>query len=218
MSEQTNQYGPVATRVMFENDDVRVWEMDLKPGEVCGTHHHTLDYVLFILSGAKIGVESPGQKPSSLTAHARGLYFIPAGGIESAHNVGTTRFHEAMFELKRPPRAGAPKATYIGCDALAGREPEPGSVVILDTDRVRVRETTLAAGGETAMSNYRYDAAVYVAEGGKVKIVEAVGNGGERAREETLDAGQVAWIPRGSSRKLVNLGTGRLRQVSVELK
>ncbi|HKM99636.1 MAG TPA: hypothetical protein VJX23_03915 [Candidatus Binataceae bacterium] len=41
----TQKLGPVATRVAFENDDVRVWEMDLKPGEVCGLHHHTLEYV-----------------------------------------------------------------------------------------------------------------------------------------------------------------------------
>ena len=43
MSEQTGEYGPVATRMIFDNDDVRVWEMDLAPGAVCGLHHHTLD-------------------------------------------------------------------------------------------------------------------------------------------------------------------------------
>ena len=41
MSEQAIEYGPVATRMIFDNDDVRVWEMDLAPGAVCGLHHHT---------------------------------------------------------------------------------------------------------------------------------------------------------------------------------
>jgi hypothetical protein len=58
MSEQAIEYGPVATRMIFDNDDVRVWEMDLAPGAVCGLHHHTLDYVLFILSGANVGAQS----------------------------------------------------------------------------------------------------------------------------------------------------------------
>jgi len=58
MNEQVKEYGPVATRMIFDNDDVRVWEMDLAPGGVCGLHHHTMDYVLFILSGANVA-QSP---------------------------------------------------------------------------------------------------------------------------------------------------------------
>ena len=45
MAEQTN-YGPVATHLRFENEHVRVWEMDLAPGQMCGLHRHALDYVL----------------------------------------------------------------------------------------------------------------------------------------------------------------------------
>src|SRR5487761_1824340 len=60
---QSEQLGPVATRTLFENDDVRVWEMDLQPGEVCGLHHHTLDYVLFILSSASVGALRRGENP-----------------------------------------------------------------------------------------------------------------------------------------------------------
>jgi len=78
MSEQANEYGPVATRVLFDNDDVRVWEMDLAPGEVCGLHHHTMDYVLFILSGANVGAQSPdGRKMYIPTkyCHTNGKFF-----------------------------------------------------------------------------------------------------------------------------------------------
>jgi quercetin dioxygenase-like cupin family protein len=212
------EYGPVATRMLFENDSVRVWEMDLKPGDICGTHHHQLDYVLFILSGARIGVESPGRKPQELVAHERAVYLVPAGGIESAHNIGNSRFFEALFEIKRPPRVAGAKYGYAGIEALCGKEPEPGSITFVDTDRVRVRETTLAPGGETPAFRYANDAAVYVAEGGPVKIVEPGAGGGEQARSENLRPGAVEWVPRGTVRKLVNVGTGRFRQVSVELK
>ena len=57
-----DELGPIATSVLFENDDVRVWEMDLAQGEVCGMHHHTLDYLLYIIDGSKVGVESPGHR------------------------------------------------------------------------------------------------------------------------------------------------------------
>jgi mannose-6-phosphate isomerase-like protein (cupin superfamily) len=211
--------GPVATRVVMENDDVRVWEMDLAPGGICGLHHHTRDYVLFILSGADVGVESPGRKPYSFNVKARGTYFVPAGGIESAHNVGDTRFFEALFELKRAPRKGAEKLGFTGCEALAGREPEPGSLTILDNDRVRVIEMTLAPGGISAANRWSRDAVAYVAEGGEMKIVERRGEGGsEHARREPLAAGKAYWYPAGAVRRFQNLGVGRFRQVVVELK
>jgi quercetin dioxygenase-like cupin family protein/mannose-6-phosphate isomerase-like protein (cupin superfamily) len=214
------ELGPVATRKLFENADVNVWEMDLQPGEVCGLHHHALDYVLFILSGAEVGVESPGRKPTSFPVKARSTYFVPAGGIESAHNVGATRFFEALIEIKRPARKGAEKLGFVGCEALAGREPEPGMVTILDNDRVRVREITLAPGGELPMRRWGHDAVAYIAEGGEVKIAERAGAGeaAESARRETLPAGAVRWYPRGAPRSLQNLGAGRFREVIVELK
>jgi predicted metal-dependent enzyme (double-stranded beta helix superfamily) len=214
------ELGPVATRVVLENDDVRVWEMDLAPGEVCGLHHHTLDYVLFILSGADIGVESPGRKPYSFNVKARGTYFVPAGGIESAHNVGQTRFFEALFELKRAARKGAEKLGFVGCEAVAGREPEPGTITILDNDRVRVIEMTLGPGASSAAHRWTRDAVAYVAEGSEMKIVERQGNGGdeEQARREPLMPGRAYWYSGGSVRGFQNLGSGRFRQVIVELK
>ena len=116
-----NEYGPVATRMIFDNDDVRVWEMDLAPGGVCGLHHHTMDYVLFILSGANVGAQSPGgRKMIPFPVKARATYFVPAGGIESAHNMGATRFFEALFELKRPAKPGREKLGFVGCEAVAG--------------------------------------------------------------------------------------------------
>ena len=56
MAAQTT-YGPIATHLRFENEHVRVWEMDLARGQLCGLHRHTLDYVLYILEGGRIAVE-----------------------------------------------------------------------------------------------------------------------------------------------------------------
>jgi quercetin dioxygenase-like cupin family protein len=219
MGEHTEEYGPVATRMIFDNDDVRVWEMDLAPGGVCGLHHHTMDYVLFILSGANVGAQSPGaRKMMPFPVKARATYFVPAGGIESAHNMGDTRFFEALFELKRAAKPGREKLGFVGCEAVAGKEPEPGTITILDNARVRVSETTLAPGGQSGVRRWSHDTAVYVAEGGPVKIVERVGDGEEHSREESLSAGSVLWCTKGTHRGLVNLGTQRFRQIAVELK
>ena len=217
--DHTQEYGPVATRMIFDNDDVRVWEMDLAPGAVCGLHHHTMDYVLFILSGANVGAQSPGgRKMMPFPVKARATYFVPAGGIESAHNMGDTRFFEALFELKRPAKPGRDKLGFVGCEAVAGKTPEPGTITILDNARVRVSETTLAPGDKSEVRRWSHDTAVYVAEGGPVAFVEHAGDGNEHSREESLSAGAVLWLRKGTHRGLVNAGTQRYRQIAVELK
>ena len=215
---ESEKLGPVATRVLFENDDVKVWEMDLQPGDVCGLHRHTMDYVLYILNGARVGVESPGHKPYSFKVKARGTYFVPAGGVESAHNVGDTRFHEALVELKRKPRPGAEKLGFVGCEAVAGKDPEPGVIVILDNERVRVSEATLPAGAESGAKNYSHDAVMFVAEGAPLKIIESAEGSSERVREEAVTVGSAMWLPRGTRRNFVNAGSSRYRHMMVELK
>jgi mannose-6-phosphate isomerase-like protein (cupin superfamily) len=219
MAASAEQYGPVATRMLMENDDVRVWEMDLKPGEFCGLHHHTLDYVLYILEGAKVSVESPpGRKPSRFDVEARGTYYVPAGGIESARNVGDTRFREVLVELKRAAPPGRERLGFVGCEAVAGKQPEPGVITILDNDRVRVREVTLGAGDESGMRRQSRDAVMFVVEGGRVKLVERDENGSERIGELEQQANAVRWIRRGGFRNTINLGNRRYRELLVEIK
>jgi len=209
MAQETQAgLGPVATRVIFENGDVKVWEMDLAPGELCAMHRHTMDYVLYILEGAPIGVESPDGKPFTLRMKPRATYFIPAGGVESARNVGQSRFREVLVEIKRPARADANPSGFCASEAVAGQEPAPGAITILENERVRVSELTLAPGARTEPRRFSHDAVLYVAEGSSV----TPGGEGEPA------AGSVRWIARGASEAFANGNAGRYRHVMVELR
>ncbi len=213
------EYGPVATRVLFENDDVRIWEMDLKPGEVCGLHHHTLDYVLYILSGAKVGIESPQHRSYTLEAPTRAAYFIPAGGVEAAHNVGETRFHEALFELKRPAKPHQQNLGFVGCEALVGQLPKDGTIHILENDRVRISETTLPPGGGYLAGHRSRDSVAFVIQGSRLKLFASEGQkASEPESEESRAPNSVSWQPGGVTNRIVNIGTGTYRQVLVELK
>jgi predicted metal-dependent enzyme (double-stranded beta helix superfamily) len=99
--------GDVATRMLFENDRVRVWEMDLAPGESSDVHEHALDYVLVQLEGDKIaGIFEPDTHGAYPPGTVEGdvapgnAIFIERGGIETAKNTGTKRYHEILVELK----------------------------------------------------------------------------------------------------------------------
>ncbi|HZO83409.1 MAG TPA: hypothetical protein VFB33_17075 [Candidatus Binataceae bacterium] len=218
MPESEYPLTQIATRSLFENQDVRVWEMDVGPGETCGLHHHSNDYVLYITGGAELRVDDKDHGTYTFAGRERSVYYIPAGGTESFVNVDRTPFREALIEIKRPARPGQSRGSFTICEALVGTEVQPGSICVLENDRMRVVETTLAPGQESAMERAERDAAVFVVDPGKVKVVERASSGAERVIEENRVVKDVRWQQGGVERRLVNLGPGLYRQISVEIK
>jgi predicted metal-dependent enzyme (double-stranded beta helix superfamily) len=99
--------GNVATKPLFENDRVRVWEMELGPGDSSDVHEHTLDYLLIQLEGDKIaGIFEPDTKgaypPGTVEADVTPgqVIYLERGGIETAKNTGQRRYREILVELK----------------------------------------------------------------------------------------------------------------------
>jgi hypothetical protein len=97
--------GNVATTLLFEDDDVRVWEMRLEPGQWTDLHHHEHDYLLVIDSGDLVAGIPPKDSgmdffvgripPQGNTVR------VPKGGTEWALNIGRKTYHEILIELKK---------------------------------------------------------------------------------------------------------------------
>jgi hypothetical protein len=104
MSDHAGQLGDVGTAVLFENERVKVWEMDLQPGQESDLHRHDRDYILVIVEGGRIagvppeGVDSEHYKESDV--HPGKVYYQRSGGTETARNVGDQRYYEILIELK----------------------------------------------------------------------------------------------------------------------
>ena len=96
----TPQYGNVATRLLLENDRVKIWEMLLEPGESSDLHEHTMDYVLCILEGTSIDADPPDGKTFHAQVQPGKVFYVKRGGIERAVNRSDTRFREIVIELK----------------------------------------------------------------------------------------------------------------------
>ncbi len=41
----------VGSKLLFENDRVRVWDLRIDPGESTGLHRHTKDYLYVVIGG-----------------------------------------------------------------------------------------------------------------------------------------------------------------------
>ena len=54
--------GDVANKFLFENDRVRVWNLDLAPGESSDWHVHDNDYVTIVIDPAQLRREADGPR------------------------------------------------------------------------------------------------------------------------------------------------------------
>lgn len=98
----------VGTRVLFENERVRVWDLALAPGESLAKHVHRLDYFFIIESGGLIRFADP-DNPSDyrdVQFHDEQVTFVPvadhiAGKIDNRlTNIGAKHHHNYVIEFK----------------------------------------------------------------------------------------------------------------------
>lgn len=100
---------PIATRILYEDDEVRVWDQVINEGETLGKHHHELDYVIVNVTDAGpfdvefFDSDGKGKKASFKFPDAKrgGSMLVEKGHIEIAHNRGP-RFRAILVELKEP--------------------------------------------------------------------------------------------------------------------
>jgi len=106
MERTARVLGNVGSRVLFENDRVRIWEMDLPPGGRSDVHRHDLDYVIVMIEGDRLGAEPEPdttgafREPIEFDVEPGRTVYVQRGGIETAINVGRRRYREILIELK----------------------------------------------------------------------------------------------------------------------
>ena len=99
-------FGGIASKVLMENDRVRIWEMRLAPGETSAIHRHELDYMLVLLEGDRIAAEPEPDTGGAFDEYLEAdvvpgaVVYIERGGIETAKNVGKQPYREIIIELK----------------------------------------------------------------------------------------------------------------------
>lgn len=95
--------GHVGTKMIFENDKVKVWEFNLEPGEVVPMHTHRMDYMFHVYEGSTLEVTYPPEaqmKPGRVELKAGAVRYIAKGGRHEARNVGDKRYIEILVEMK----------------------------------------------------------------------------------------------------------------------
>ncbi|MEO8694643.1 MAG: hypothetical protein ABI658_14055 [Acidimicrobiales bacterium] len=232
--------GPPATRLLFESDDVKIWMMDVAPGETYPHHYHHFDYVLFYTTDvlATVHDDAPEEHTSlwnerfgkddavddgpngkhgasgqhGIWTYAHSVFYIPGTGFLSPGfiNIGDTAMISPLIEVKRPRRNDQEHIGFARSDGLVGFTPN-GTAHLLENDRLKVAYTALAPGACVSSGTHR-GSAVCVIEGGNLAI-------GESSAQSELDSpSESAYWRDPSVRRFTNVGTTVYREISVELK
>ena len=91
--------GDVGTKLIFENDRVKVWELTLQPDEAVGEHTHQNDYLILPIETSLVEVTRGGTVEVSEYAGGTVIY-RQKGETHDAKNVGQGRYHQLIVEIK----------------------------------------------------------------------------------------------------------------------
>lgn len=89
MSEVSDQIG---SKLLFENDRVRVWDLRLDPGESTGVHRHVNDYLYVVIGDGNLSDRDMSDGEVRFRT-------IDGEDVHEAVNTGDTPWRNIIVEL-----------------------------------------------------------------------------------------------------------------------
>jgi uncharacterized RmlC-like cupin family protein len=109
MSDQTSKpgLGPIGTKVLFENDHIRVWSIELPPKGHQPLHEHHNPYLIVPITKGKSVMKWPDGRERELIDVPGDVKFRePAGGPHELFNLENADFHCVLVEVKGAGKPG----------------------------------------------------------------------------------------------------------------
>jgi beta-alanine degradation protein BauB len=103
MNEQTERtLGPIGDKILFENDQLRVWSVKLEPGARQPWHKHDLPYLIVPLTkGKNIMFFDDGRQKETNEVVGEVLWREP-GIPHELLNVSDWQYSNVLIEIKGP--------------------------------------------------------------------------------------------------------------------
>ena len=93
----------VGTKLLFENDRLRVWDMLLEPGQSCELHQHVYDYVFVNIKRAELELNEPGRDPVGRALDDGFVQYVVVGpqgqGAHLIRNAGESTLRQILVEF-----------------------------------------------------------------------------------------------------------------------
>ena len=94
--------GPIGDKILFENDQVRVWSVNLAPGQRQSWHRHDLPYLIVPLTkGKNIMYFDDGREKETSEVVGEVLWREP-GIPHELLNISDWNYSNVLIEMKSP--------------------------------------------------------------------------------------------------------------------
>lgn len=94
----------VGTKLLFENDRVRVWDLRLEPGEQTAFHRHSTDFLYVVIGDGELQTLFPdgtADPPRAMQDGDVRFREVPGESVHAAKNTGSTPWRNIVVELKK---------------------------------------------------------------------------------------------------------------------
>jgi len=140
---------------VIDNDEVTVWDIRLQKGAAAHPTPHDLDTVIMFLEGGRIRTRVAGGGTRTATRAFGDALFVPTGTDARQTLLSDDAAHEIVIALKAHRAPAVANTT-----GLPAAFPRPGSVKVLDNDRVVVWHYRWTPGVPTPMHFHDKDVVV----------------------------------------------------------
>jgi len=184
----------------LENDFVRVYDFQLRPGEVTLYHRHDEDTFYVAIEPARILDQPFGEAPATETVSwPAGIAWCRGYGNDPVIHRVTNSGDETMRVIGAEMRATPAKRAAPPLRA-------PAYELKYEDPRLRVYRLELEPGESTREVTYDFSALFVAVSPTCLSLRE-----GSREQSRSLDAGDIYWHEGMRTLELQNAGTGRFR-------
>jgi hypothetical protein len=190
----------VGTAVVADFPAVRIWDVDLAPGQLHPWHLHHNPYVVLSIIGSTGRMEwLDGSTPRDITEYTGGAVFRPVSPVHRLTNTGDHRYRNHLIELKHLGELRGPAGPLDvgpGARSIQGEQPDGATptgdarAVVLATDYVRIWTVRLQGRQQTEL----------LLDDSEHLVVEMAPD------RSSVELAEVIAMQRGGSRVLVNPG------------
>lgn len=202
-----------AHHLALSNEQVRVFQVEVAPHASTLLHHHGHDYVFVTLGDSHVSNEVAGKPAVELKLSDGETRLTPGDFAHVARNLSDQPFRNVTIELMQDEKLRDAPSPW---PQDSGDQKFPGGriKVLLVRDGARVSTVELQPGA--TIPSHHHDGPHLVVAVSDLDLRSDVE--GQAPMPSKLKAGDVKWLPGGSTHTLTNTGNTPARLVTVEFK
>lgn len=198
-------------RLVFENAQVRVFNVDVPPHTETLMHWHRHDYIFVTIGAAQIVNAVAGKDPVPLTLPDGDVRFVSAPFAHTFRNISAQPFRNVTIELLQDDQL---RSSTFKWDATRGLDILHGgtSEILFVKDAVRVSNFELQPGGMIPM--HRHEGPRLLVAITDLELRSDVA--GKTPSTIAMKQSEIKWLPASSSQTLTHASEGVAKFITLE--